>query len=71
MADSFVHFEETDEFHDFIDSRRLKKKDEVVRIVKHSLDCNEMLLANLLRIVQKNYQILHIFLLSNSYRIFH
>ena len=55
MADSFVHFEETDEFHDFIDSRRLKKKDEVVRIVKHSLDCNEMLLANLLRIVQKNY----------------
>ena len=27
MADSFVHIKGTDEFHDFIDSRRLKKKE--------------------------------------------
>ena len=26
MADSFVHVKGTDEFHDCIDSRRLKKK---------------------------------------------
>ena len=34
MADSFVHLKGTDEFHDFIDSRRLKKKDKVVRFFK-------------------------------------
>ena len=56
MADSFVHIKGTDESHDFIDSRRLKKKDETVRffkkILKGLLDCNEMLLANFLPMEQ-------------------
>ena len=50
MADSFVQVKGADEFHDFIDSRRLKKKVEAVRFfkifLKSLLDCNKMLLAN-------------------------
>ena len=59
MADSFVHVKGTDEFHDFIDIRGLKKKkDKVVHFKKKKLkswlNCFEMLLANFLPIVQKN-----------------